>query len=80
MRVPIENIGDSRGLRLSNAILDRYNIEESVELELHENHIIIKPSKVRSGWDQAFKEMNQNNDDRLLIDDVFEDEEIEPWS
>lgn len=30
--------------------------------------------KPREGWDQAFKEMHENGDDELLIDDVFLDE------
>lgn len=30
----------------------------------------------RLGWEDAFKEMHENHDDKLLIDDVFEDEEI----
>ena len=40
--------------------------------------MILKPIKsVREGWDEAFKEMRSNNDDELLIDDVFEDEKFE---
>jgi antitoxin MazE len=30
--------------------------------------------KPREGWEQAFKEMHENGDDELLIDDVFLDE------
>ena len=29
---------------------------------------------VRQNWDKAFKQMRKNNDDVLLIDDVFEDD------
>ncbi|MBN1340850.1 MAG: hypothetical protein JXA03_16095 [Bacteroidales bacterium] len=30
--------------------------------------------KPKKGWESAFKEMNENGDDQLLISDVFEDE------
>ncbi len=36
--------------------------------------------RILKGWDTAFKEMAANNDDELLIDDVFEDENLEEWA
>ena len=40
----------------------------------------IKPVAVpRKGWDLKFKEMHENGDDKLLIEDVFEDENMEDW-
>jgi antitoxin MazE len=47
---------------------------------LEKGHIIIKASsKPRKGWDKAFKEMHASGDDKLLVDDVFEDENLEEW-
>lgn len=40
------------------------------------NKIQADSNSVRNGWSEAFKEMNNNGDDELLIPDVFEDEEI----
>lgn len=75
MEVSIVKIGNSKGLRLSKNVIEKYNIKESVEMILEEEQIIIRPvAKPRKGWDEAFKEMNTNKDDRLLIDDVFNDE------
>jgi len=31
---------------------------------------------VREGWDVAYKEMHENGDDQILIDDVFVEEEL----
>jgi hypothetical protein len=31
----------------------------------------------RKDWGKAFEEMHKNGDDRLLIDDVFDDETFE---
>lgn len=30
--------------------------------------------KPRKNWENQFKKMNQNSDDKLLINDIFEDE------
>jgi len=65
---------------LSKAILEQYNISNTVELILEKGRIILKPKSIpRKGWEKAFKQMNENGDDQLLIDDVFEDETFEKW-
>jgi len=52
-----------------------------VELILEKGYLIIKPiSKPRKGWETAFKEMNENIDDQLLFNDVFENENLEEWN
>jgi antitoxin MazE len=80
MEVTVIKIGNSRGIRLSKTLLERYNIRDSVDLILEKGQIIIKPlSRPRKGWDKAFMEMNANGDDKLLITDIFEDENIEEW-
>jgi len=81
MEAQIVKIGNSKGLRLSKTILEKYNIKDRVELILEEGHIVLKPiDQPRQGWDAAFKEMRANGDDRLLIDDVFEDEDLDEWN
>ncbi|MGC9332221.1 MAG: AbrB/MazE/SpoVT family DNA-binding domain-containing protein [Bacteroidales bacterium] len=81
MEVPIIKIGNSKGFRLSKTLLEKYNIKNKVELIFEKKHIIIKPvSSPRQGWDEAFKEMNENGDDQLLFDDVFPDENLEAWN
>lgn len=80
MEVSVVKIGNSRGIRLSKTLLEKYNIRDTVDLILEKGHIIIKPlSKPRKGWDKAFKDMNASGADRLLIDDVFRDENLEEW-
>ena len=65
---------------MSKAILEQYNISNTVELILEKGRIILKPKSIpRKGWEKAFKQMNENGDDQLLIDDVFEDETFEKW-
>ncbi|MCJ8166469.1 AbrB/MazE/SpoVT family DNA-binding domain-containing protein [Pontibacter sp. E15-1] len=80
MEVSIIQIGNSKGLRLSKSILDRYNIKDKVELILEKGQIILRPVEhPRKGWDQAFKKMHENGDDQLLLDDVFGDESFDEW-
>ena len=80
MEVTVIKIGNSRGIRLSKTLLERYNIRDTVDLILEKEQIIIKPlSRPRKGWDKAFMEMNANGDDKLLINDIFEDENFEEW-
>ena len=81
MELPIINIGNSKGIRLSKTILKRYSISTTIELILEKDHLTIIPkSEPRKGWDLVFMEMSKNGNDQLLIDDVFEDENFEEWS
>jgi antitoxin MazE len=80
MEVSVIKIGNSKGIRLSKALLDKYNIQDTVEVILEKGQIVIKPlSRPRKGWEKAFKKMAENGDDRLLINDVFDDENLEEW-
>jgi antitoxin MazE len=80
MEVSVIKIGNSRGIRLSKTLLDKYNIQDTVEVILEKGQIVIKPlSRPRKGWEKAFKKMAENGDDRLLINDVFDDENLEEW-
>ena len=81
MKAPIIKIGNSKGLRLSKTLLEQYNIKDKVELVLKEGYIILRPlEEPRQGWEEAFSEMHEQGDDQPLIDDVFEDEDLEEWS
>lgn len=73
MKVKIIQIGNSKGLRLSKTILKKYEIRDTVELILEEDHIIIKPANMpRQGWKPAFEVMHENGDDNLFINDFLE--------
>lgn len=77
MEVSIIKIGNSKGIRLAKTILEKYDIQEKVELILKEGYLILKPiRKPREGWEAAFQEMHERGDDALLMDDVFEDEDL----
>jgi len=81
METSIIKIGNSKGLRLSKTILEKYNIKEKVELILEKGQIILRPiKKPRKNWEDEFKKMRLNNDDRLFMNDVFDDENLDEWN
>lgn len=80
MEISVIKIGNSKGIRLSKTLLDRYNIKDRVNLIMEKGQIILKPiSEPRKDWEKAFEKMARNGDDNLLIDDVFDDENMEEW-
>ncbi len=81
MDVPLISIGNSKGIRLSKTILEKYNIQDTIELILEKGFIILKPkTAARKGWENSFKKMYESGDDKPLIADVFEEESFEEWS
>jgi len=75
MQVSIVQIGNSKGIRLSKTLLEKYHITDKIELILENDYIVLKPlSEPRKNWEVAFAEMHRNGDDKLLIDSVFEEE------
>ncbi|MEP6610886.1 MAG: hypothetical protein ABJA76_03345, partial [Mucilaginibacter sp.] len=57
-------------------------IENEINIEVKDNTIIISPvdNQKRKGWAEAFKEMAKNGDDKPVIPDVFEDENLDDWT
>ncbi|MEI8049252.1 MAG: AbrB/MazE/SpoVT family DNA-binding domain-containing protein [Bacteroidota bacterium] len=80
METSIIKIGNSKGLRLSKSILEKYNINDRVEIILEKGRIILKPiENPRKNWETAFQKMHSENDDQLLVNDVFDNETFEEW-
>ena len=67
--------------KISKTILEKYNIQDKIEIILEKGFIVLKPkAEPRKNWGKAFQEMHKNGDDQLLIDDVFDDENFEEWN
>ena len=80
MEIAVIKIGNSKGIRLSKTLLEKYNITDTVEVILEDQQIVLKPIiKVRQNWDQAFQEMAAAGDDHLEIPAIFEDENLPEW-
>lgn len=78
MEVSIIKIGNSKGIRLSKTIIEKYEFTDKVVLEFKEDSLVLRPVKnIREGWDKAYKAMSKNKEDLLLIEDIFEDEDFD---
>ena len=81
MDVSLISIGNSKGIRLSKTLIEKYNLQDTIELILEKGYIILKPkTKARKGWEISFKKMHENGDDKLLASDIFKDEDFEEWN
>ena len=77
MEVPIIRIGNSKGIRLAKTILERYQMTDYLEIIFKDGYLILKPARrPREGWEEAFNAMHESGEDALLIDDIFEDEQV----
>jgi len=71
MKTRIVRISNSRGVRLPKPLLDQTGLSDEVEVEVHGNHLIIRPVRApRAGWAEACAVMAAAGDDQLLDPDL----------
>lgn len=71
MRAQIIKIGNSQGVRIPKPFLQQSRIGREVEIELQGDHIVIRSAeRPREGWEEAFRLMAKNGDDRLIDGDL----------
>ena len=81
MELSVINIGNSKGIRLSKTVLEKYNIQDKIELIFEKGFIVLKPlAEPRKNWEKSFEKMHDKGDDQRFIDDVFDDENFEEWN
>ena len=80
MLLSVVPIGNSRGIRIPKAILEQCNIRDQIELEVENGRIILEAVKEspRTGWDEAFRKMAENSEDRQLIPESV-DIDFDDW-
>ena len=68
MLVSIVPIGNSKGIRLPKAILEQLQIADTMDLEVENQQIILKPihTSPREGWRDAFEKMHDRKEDTML--------------
>ena len=82
MRTRIVKIGNSQGIRIPKALLDQTGLCEEVEIQAQGASLVVAAAHhPRSGWDEAFRGMALEHDDRLLDGDVSTAEsfDTEDW-
>jgi antitoxin MazE len=71
IKTRLVKIGNSQGIRIPKLVLDQLNLSADVELEVQDNHLIIRPSAhPRADWADQFRKMAEHGDDRLLDPDI----------
>lgn len=71
------DIGNSKGIRLSKNIINKYHFEDGLDLVESDNHIKLIPlrKKLREGWNQFFFKYHADID----VDLEFLDCDIGDW-
>ncbi|MDR3325166.1 MAG: AbrB/MazE/SpoVT family DNA-binding domain-containing protein [Spirochaetaceae bacterium] len=85
MLASIISIGNSRGIRIPQNILDQLNFNEKVEMEVRDNKLIVSriESPPRQGWEKAFSKAHESVDScessgkALLISDMIDNDVFE---
>jgi antitoxin MazE len=68
MKARLVRIGDSRGIRLPEAVIEQAGLTDEVELEVRGAMVVITAAKkrARAGWAEAARELRSRGADRLL--------------
>ena len=67
MKANIIQIGNSKGIRLPKAVLEQCGLRETVELEVEDNRLVIRPADTsRANWERSFAMMREQGEDTLL--------------
>ena len=71
IKTRLVKIGNSQGVRIPKLVLDQLNLSADLELEVQDNHLIIRPSThPRADWAEQFRLMTEHGDDQLLDPDI----------
>ena len=74
-------IGNSRGVRLPKAVLERYAITDSLVLEAREEGLLLRGARdKRLSWEDTYKDIAREHEDWRDLDSTVADGlDREPW-
>lgn len=80
MKTQIIQIGNSQGVRIPKVLLEESRISGDVNLELHDEGILIRNiQKPRKGWNAVFTSLAENDDDDSTVIDASSEFEKKEW-
>ena len=80
VRSKIIQIGNSRGVRIPRALLEQAGLTDEIEIAVEGGKLIIHATQQpRQGWDNAFAQMAEQGDDRLLDEPTPTEWDEEDW-
>jgi len=67
LKANIIQIGNSKGIRLPKAVMEQCGLRETVELEVKNNRLVVRPADTpRANWERSFAMMREQGEDTLL--------------
>jgi antitoxin MazE len=81
LELKVVPIGNSRGVRLPKAVLDKYAIRDAVLVEQREEGLLLRSKRDRRlSWDATFKAMAHERENWSDLDGTLNDGlDNEPW-
>ena len=80
MKVELIRVGNSRGIRIPKPIIEQCGFEDTVELRVENDHLVIAPARLpREGWEEAFRAAGSSTHDELLLDTAASQFDQEEW-
>ncbi len=74
VELKVVRIGNSRGVRLPKAILDKYAIKDALVVEERKEGLLLRGKRDRQlGWDETFKAMAREREDWTDLDATVRD-------
>lgn len=74
LELKVVPIGNSRGVRLPKAVLDKYAIREAVLVEEREEGLLLRSKEdKRLSWEETYREMAQEREDWSDLDPALAD-------
>jgi antitoxin MazE len=80
MKVELVRVGNSRGIRIPRSIIEQCGFEDTLELRVENNHLVIAPARLpREGWEEAFLAAGSSVHDELSLDSPSSWFDREKW-
>ncbi|MBI4772427.1 MAG: AbrB/MazE/SpoVT family DNA-binding domain-containing protein [Chloroflexi bacterium] len=80
LKARIVKIGNSRGIRIPKVWLDQLALGEEVEMAVQSDQIVIRPARrPRHNWEEQFRALAAQGDDRLLDEAIATRWDKEEW-
>jgi antitoxin MazE len=73
MKSKIIKIGNSRGIRIPESLIDQLGLKGDIEIVVEGDRLIVSPVKqARAGWGSSFKIMAELREDRAIDGEEWE--------
>jgi len=70
MVLDVIQVTGGKGVCFPSSVIDSFGINDKIVMETRQNEIVItafERKSPRMNWDEAFKKMHQNGDDKLFF-------------